>query len=407
MTRVSSGLQLLILFLSRVKNSCNCMNPLINQCAYFVCLLSGCWPALLTQARADWPFVRGNIHANGVADSGLPDEPELIWGFSVPDSGFEATAVIVDGVIYVGDIDSTFYAIRLVDGQLVWKQTFKDSGFSTAAAVVNQRVFVGDFEGVVRCLRTDSGKEIWSYESDSELYAAPNVYDGCVLVTTESGKLLVLDAQTGDLKWHFQIEAPLRCWPAVIEGRVFLAGCDERLHAIDIETEKEVEDFAIDGPTGSTPASWGKNVYFGTETGTFYAITTSPLQKSWSQQDFQRAQPIRVAAAVDRRAVIYGGQGKRMVALNPMNGEQLWEFPLRSRTEGAPVISGERVVFATVRGRVYAIDIKNGAKKWEYEAGGSFQASPAVVDRKLVIGNTNGLLYCFGEKKDAAGEGHR
>ena len=41
-----------------------------------------------------------------------------------------------------------------------------------------------------------------------EVYAAPNVYEGQVLVTTEAGELISLDVDSGEQNWLFEIEAP-------------------------------------------------------------------------------------------------------------------------------------------------------------------------------------------------------
>ena len=88
-------------------------------------------------ARAgDWPLVRGDVFGTGVAHGTLPDTPEVLWKFSAgKDAGFDATAVIADGVIYVGDNAGAFHAIRLADGTEVWKKEFADSGFGAGAAV--------------------------------------------------------------------------------------------------------------------------------------------------------------------------------------------------------------------------------------------------------------------------------
>jgi len=358
-------------------------------------LLMGCWQASSSHVLADWPLVRGNALATGVADSEVADTLQRLWEYAVPDSGFEATAVISAGIVYIGDMDNTFYALRLADGKLVWKQTFEDSGFATAAALAGDMIYVGDINGVLRALRADTGKEVWSYETNSDLYAAPNVQDATLLITTDSGELLALNAQTGDPQWSFKIEAPLRCWPTVVEGRIFLAGCDERLHAVDFSTGKEVEGLDIDGPTGSTPATRGKKIYFGTEAGTFYAISCRPMQVVWAHRDSQRSQSIRSSAAVGQRVVVYGIRGKQVVALDRATGKPRWTFPVRSRVENGPVIAGNLVFLATVRGRVIGVDVSSGDEKWWFTAGGSFLGSPAVADGKLVLGNTDGTLYCF------------
>lgn len=369
------------------------MKPRTELLVISIAMLS----AVCAQA-GDWPFVRGNELATGTTQEKMPEQIDVIWKHTLADSGYEATAVIVSGIVYVGDVDGTFYAYRLDDGSEVWKQTFKESGFLAGAAFHDGRLYVGDFNGVVRGLDATNGHELWKYEAKGEIYAAPNVVEGRVLVTTEAGELISLAADTGELQWQFQIEAPLRCWPTVVNGRVLLAGCDERLHAIDVATGEEVNGVDIDGPTGSTPAMFERKALFGTEQGSFYAIESDEMKIAWRFQDPESVDAIHTAAAVDSRAAIYGTQGKTVYALNPADGKIAWRFAVRSHVESSPVIAGNSAFLATKRGMIHRVDLDTGEELWNYEAGGDFQASFAIADGKLVIGNTDGTLYCFGAK---------
>ncbi len=190
----------------------------------------------LPVAGADWPSARGNANATGATAEALPADLQLLWKHSAGESGYEATAVISAGIVYVGDVDGTFSALRLADGSEVWNQKFEDAGFIAGAAIADNRLFVGDFNGIIRALDASDGALLWQAEAKGESYAAPNALAERVLVTSEAGELLSLDPASGELQWQFQIEAPLRCWPTVVEGRVLLAGCDERLHAVDVLT---------------------------------------------------------------------------------------------------------------------------------------------------------------------------
>ncbi len=358
----------------------------------------------------DWPLVRGNVLGTGVAHGSLPDAPELLWKYSADkDAGFDATAVIADGVIYLGDNAGTFHAVRLADGTKLWKKVFADSGFGAGAAVENGRLYVGDMNGAMYCLATADGKELWSKKLEGEVYAAPSINGDNVLFTCEAGTLSCRNKQDGSERWQFRIEAPLRCTPTISGGRAALAGCDSHLHLINVADGKETDAVEIDAPTGSTPAMRDQRVYFGTEGGTFYAIDTPTTGDkkptvAWTYHDQQRNQPIRAAAAVGENIVVYGSQGKALYGLNPANGEEIWKLPTRARIESSPVIAGNRVVAATTAGKLYLLDVTNGEVKWEYDAGGGFVASPAVVDGKVILGNTDGTLYCFGSKQGNANE---
>ncbi|HEY4234131.1 MAG TPA: PQQ-binding-like beta-propeller repeat protein [Lacipirellulaceae bacterium] len=352
----------------------------------------------------DWPLVRGDTLGSGVARKPLSDKLDVLWTYHAPgDSGFDATPVVAGGIVYIGDSDGTFDAVRLADGTTVWTKKLGDAGFLAGAAWDQGRLYVGDANGVVRCLSAEDGSEVWRADVGAEVYAGPMIHDQDVLVTCEAGTLACFDAATGKERWHFHIEAPLRCTPTIVAGQALLAGCDSKLHLIDVSSGIEANNVGIDAPTGATPAARDNRVYFGTEGGTFYAIELSagsdkPPVVAWTYRDPERSQPIRAAAAANEHLVAYGAQGKAVVGLNPANGKPLWTQPTPSRVDSSPVIAGERVVAATDRGVLYLIDAKSGEVKWQFEAGGHFAGSPAVVDGRIVIANADGTLYCFGAK---------
>lgn len=353
-------------------------------------------------SAADWPLARGNASGNAVAEGQLADRLAVKWKLKAEnDAGFETTAVISSGMVYLGDTDGIFYAVDLLTGKPVWKQTFEESGFGAGAAVKEDRIVVGDFYGVIRCLSTDDGKELWKFETDSEVYAPPNFYEDNVLVCTELGALYALDLETGKEVWRYAIEAPLRCQPTLVAGHVMLAGCDSKLHTVEVTTGKKQGECEIDSPTGSTAAARDAFAYFGVESGNFYAINASDPAKpavAWTYRDKRRGQGIRAAAAVSDEMVVYGSQGKSLYGLNRATGELAWQLPVRSGFEAGPVIVDQRVVAATEGGKLLVVDLEEGEIVWDYEAGGGFQASPVVVDGLVLIGNEDGTFYCFGPK---------
>jgi outer membrane protein assembly factor BamB len=355
----------------------------------------------------DWPLVRGDVFGTGAAHTSLADELDVLWKYSAgKEAGFDATPVIADGVIYIGDSAGAFHAVRLTDGKRVWTKDFADSGFAAGAAIEKGLIFVGDVNGIARCISANDGKENWNQKLDGEVYAGPTPNGNYVLFTCEAGTLTWLNKKDGKLHNTFRIEAPLRCTPTIAAGRVVLAGCDSRLHVIDAESGKEIDSVEIDAPTGATAAMRDERAYFGTEGGTFYAInipaaSDKKASVAWKYRDPQRNQPIRAAAAVSDQFVVFGSQSKAIYVLGTANGDEKWKLPTRTRVESGTVFAGNRVVAATATGKIYLLDVKSNEVKWEYDAGGGFTGTPAVVDGRIVLGNTDGTLYCFGQKKNA------
>lgn len=354
---------------------------------------------------ADWPVVRGDIEGTGVADTPLSDTLHVLWTYSAGENaGFDATAVVAEGVVYVGDNAGSFHAVQQSDGKSVWIKSFEDSSFAAGAAVNSDRLYVGDLYGKLRCLARGDGQEVWSVDVGGEVYAGPTVYEDTLLVTSEAGTLTCLNLSDGSQRWQFRIEAPLRCTPTISAGRVVLSGCDSLLHIINVADGTQLKTIEIDGPTGATAAMRESRVHFGTEGGTFFAIDVPTQEGSepkvaWSYRDPRRGQPIRSAAAVTEQLVVWGSHGKAIYGFDPASGKEKWKpFVTRSRIESSPVITGNRIVAATAAGKIYLLDTNTGEAKWEHDAGGGFTASPAVVDGRIVLGNTDGTLYCLGSK---------
>ncbi len=349
------------------------------------------------QSGRDWPLVRGDALATGVAQTTLPDSPGLLWKFAIPKGRFTTTPIIVHGVIYLGELDGPFRAIDLANGHELWNFP-SQVGFTATAAMRDGRLYVGDSDGIFHCLDAKDGKQLWKFESKAEIDSSANFYHDCVLFGSQDSTLYCLRADTGQLVWKHAIADQIRCSPTVVEDRAFIAGCDARLHIIDLHNGQETGFVDIDAPTGSTPAVRGDIVYFGTEGGTFYAVDWKQAKEVWKFQDLAHTEPFRSSAALVPEAVIFGSNDKRVRALDPATKKTLWTFVARGRIEGSPVVVGSRVYFGATDGRLYGLDRATGKKQWEYEAGGEFIGSAAVAAQRLVIASDAGIVYCFGAK---------
>ena len=348
-------------------------------------------------APTDWPLFRGDAQSTGVARCVLPDNLSVLWKFTVEKGAFESTPTIVDGVVYIGDLDGKVYALDLQTGKAKWEYE-TDSGFLASPAVRDGRVYIGDYDGFFYCLDAADGKKLWDYESEAEIDSGANFYKTNVLFGSQDATLYCLDAKSGTLVWKHEIEDQIRCTPTVIEGRCFVAGCDGQLHVIDLDKGQEAARVDIGAPTGVTPAAVGDRVFFGTEGSAFFCVNWRKAKIAWTFSDESSGQPFRSSPAATDRFVIVGGRNKRVHALDPATGKELWRFAAKSRVDASPVIAGDRVLAASADGRLYSLELQTGKAVWEYETGGGFAGSPAVAAGRLVIANDDGVVYCCGKK---------
>ena len=232
----------------------------------------------------DWTMFRGDTLGTGFSKSKLPEKLELLWTFKVPKGAFESTAAIVDGVVYISDLDGKVYAFGFEERQKGNGSSKSTVGFSASPSVRNGLLFVGDYDGTFYCLDLE-GKLKWKHVTEAEINSSANFFKDNVLFGSQDATLYCLDMKTGELTWKYQIEDQIRCSPTVVENRCFVAGCDARLHIVDLDKGKGLTAVDIDGPTMVTPAVVGNSTYFGTEQGTAFSINWKEAKKKLGREN--------------------------------------------------------------------------------------------------------------------------
>jgi outer membrane protein assembly factor BamB len=357
----------------------------------------GPWGAVIAATETTWPLARGDQQGTGVARTTLPDAPEMLWRFSVEKGSFESTPAIVDGVVYVGEMNEKLFALKLESGEKIW-EVEGPLGFPGAPAVRNGKVYVGDGEGTFYCLAASDGSELWRYATEAEIIAGANFWRDKVVVGSQDARLYCLDAASGEEVWKLQIENQIRSFSSVVEDRCFVMQCDGTLHIVDLNDGSIVDSVLIgQANTTSSPAVLGDRVLFGTEDGSVVSVNWRKAEIDWSVED-KRPLPYRSSPAVMEGMVVIGSRGRRVQALTPDDGAPLWSFPTRQPVEGSPVIAGERVVIGATDGRLYMLDRTSGKEVWQYECEGKILGGAALADGKFVVGTNRGWVYCFGKK---------
>jgi outer membrane protein assembly factor BamB len=356
---------------------------------------------------ADWPYFRGDSASTGVARSTLAQELDVLWEMKVKKGAFEGTASIVSDtadpsrqLVLIGDLDGKLFALNLQTGEKIWEFT-TEIGFVTTPVVLDGKVYLGDIDGKFHCLDLQ-GKEQWSYQADAEINSSANFYKDNVLFGSQDAHLYAVNRDTGKLTWKYQSQDQIRCSITVAEDRAFVAGCDGFFHVVNLGDGTGAGKVEIGSPTGSTPASVGLMVYFGNQTGDFFAINSKDLQTDWVREATNEGDSIVGAAAATEQQVIFGNRNRHVYSLNPKTGDELWKVTLKSKVDSSPVIVGDRVYVASTDGRLYALALKDGAILWERQFNGGFISSPAVAFGRLVIATNRGVVYCLGAKKTDA-----
>src|SRR5580704_4032059 len=73
--------------------------------------------------------------------------------------------------------------------------------------------------------------------------------------------------------------------------------------------------------------------------------------------------------------------------------DERWTFKSGDTIEGAPVVVGEVVYFASLDKHLYAVDLATGKQKWKVKLGPA-KASPSVKGNRIYLGDLDGKFYC-------------
>jgi outer membrane protein assembly factor BamB len=192
------------------------------------------------------------------------------------------------------------------------------------------------------------------------------------------------EGEKGGALWSFTGDGAFRWTSPVIHNTVLATpALSLKVDALDIEA--------------------GHIIYVGTavSTGIFYALdflTGVPLS-SWNAPPITGF--ISSPPAIGKDGTAYfgsEGDGGRLTAVSPVNGEAKWSISTEGTVYAAPALSDDGTVYAGSEfGVMYAVDAATGTEKWtNTDAGDSYFSSPAIAaDGTVYVGNDDGYLYAF------------
>ena len=196
------------------------------------------------------------------------------------------------GMIAYGHLHTrmNIYRLRNADQVGYCREVGNDDRTSTPV-FYKGRLYYSGWRGVAYAYDTNAGKELFLTPlgasrgrdtSDLKSGAPPRLYrnvlsspavaDGMMVIGTEGGLLIGLDAETGEEKWFYEVAGPVQSSPGVAGGMVYVGSDDGYLHAVDIKTGEARWTLKLGGPVRSSPWVGDGVIYVGCEEGTLYAI---------------------------------------------------------------------------------------------------------------------------------------
>jgi outer membrane protein assembly factor BamB len=300
-----------------------------------------------------WTQPGGNSsHAMG--HLGLGASPTRAWEAKIAGSTnrarLAAGPVVSGGRVYVVDTEARLHAFDAATGSEVWNVFVGDAAdtdkgssarrnerslFGGGVSVEGERLFATNGLGDVVAFNAADGSVIWRKRPGGPLRGAPTLSNGNLYVVSQDNQLFALRQSDGNVEWTesgtlevsgvFGVAAPAAAQGTVVAG--FSSG---ELTAYRYENGRPVWQDALNRTSISTSV------------GTISDIDADPV--------------------VDQGRVFAIGAGGRMVAMELVTGQRVWE--INAGGISTPWIAGEWLFAVTDDARLLAVARSNGRVRW-------------------------------------------
>ncbi|MEA3050278.1 MAG: outer membrane protein assembly factor BamB [Sphingomonadales bacterium] len=296
----------------------------------------------------------------------------------------------------------------------------KKAQLAAAPVAAEGKVFAMDTQGVVRALSADTGATLWRSPirgkdiQSGTLFGGGVSYDnGRLYATTGAGDAAALDAKTGAIAWTVRPGGPLRGAPTIANDNVYVITQDNQLFALNpadgVVRWTGAGAVEIAGVLGAAaPAAAQGTVVAGFSSGELTAYRYENGQVVWQDALARTSISTTVTSMsdIDAEPVIDGGrvyavgQGGRMVAIELITGQRVWEINIAGIS--TPWVAGDWVFVIDDDGQLLCLSRSNGHVKWltqlpHYEnakkkSGAIDYVGPVLAGGRLILASSRGSI---------------
>ncbi|MEO1498296.1 MAG: PQQ-binding-like beta-propeller repeat protein [Planctomycetota bacterium] len=267
------------------------------------------------------------------AESG-PLETPVSRTISVIDRVAAGTAASSD--LYVTQSGGFAYGLNAGDGSLAWRRPVGETLTATRPTAIDDDWLLIDARRR-QLVRIDSQTGVDKWRAPLGAQAAPPVVTReRILVTTDAGELLSIDAASGDRLGVVRFAQPITTPPAVdpSTGRAYLVGDQSSVYTLDLESLSCL-DVSLTGHRSQSvvaPPAIAGDLLFVFENFGYETAKMRVLRLDADRKPAEEIEPFRLAGAVTQPATVSGR--KLLVATN--RGE-VSLFELNVEADGAPI----------------------------------------------------------------------
>lgn len=363
---------------------------------------------------------RSNIPTDWDGTSGN----NILWETEIPIHGYNSP-ILWEDRLYMSSANQTKRLVYCFDrhtGNMIWERevnnipgspatpprTTEDTGLAAPTLTTDgQRVFAIFGTGDMIAFDLD-GNRLWAknlgvpvnhYGHSSSLLT----WDKKVFVqydTQDGSRLLALDVSTGETVWETPRSGGVS-WASPILIQVngtyqVVLATNPNVAAYDVSTGEELWSVeCLSGEVGPSPAYGGGLVYAANEYANLVAINPTNGEKVWEDNYYLP----EVSSPLYHDGLLYVATSYAVFAcFDATNGELLWEFDAENGFYSSPVFASGQVYIFDMEGQAYIFEPGRELQLISSpKLGEKVFATPVFADGRLYIRGSS-KLYCIGNE---------
>ena len=291
---------------------------------------------------------------------------------------------------------------------------------ASSPVIADGRIYTIDTNSTVRAFNASTGAPIWATQFGTEkgnnasLFGGGVAYGGGrIFATNGLGFAAALDAGNGGIVWQVRPGGPLRGQPTVAGDAVYVMSQDNQLYSLKasdgVQNWSNAAALEIAGVFGTaSPAFAQGTVVAGFSSGELNAYRYENGRLVWQDQlarttittSVSSLSDIDADPVIDGGQVIAVGQGGRLVALELISGQRMWEVSVAGIS--TPWVIGEWIFVVTDDAKLIAVARRTGKIRWinqlprfaneTSKRGQISYAGPVLAGGRLIVAGSNGVL---------------
>lgn len=348
-----------------------------------------------------------------------------LWHFEA-DGPVRSSPAVADGLVFVGSLNGTVYALDETDKSQVWR--FNTSGpVHSSLAVAYGKVFVGSNDTNIYALDEFSGGLIWSFSTGDEVCSSPAVANSTIFIGSMDSRVYALNEADGSTRWNYTTGGAVWSSPAIVGKKVFVGSTDKKVYAfkepnlkpVPIMTYKPTypmvcQSVTFDGSDSYDPdgyiIKWRWQLGDGTikegkvvthnynRAGNYIVNLTVTDNLGESNFTFQLISVLE-AWPMFRHDPTHAAYS---TSLAPVTSTVSWFYQIGqpSLDDGlwsSPIVVNEYIYCASKEGYVYKFNASSGAliPPWPVKPGGEIRSSPAYYNDMIFVSSLDGYVYAL------------